>query len=386
MITCYPSNNLRDVGHNTPPPAAPVAPAMPRAPAPGMLRVVNIPSCSCSWATPSRMGAGITGRPSRSSMLSHTVTNGPVERVIRPWQGANRGPHIITAIVLFFVATSPVAFYEIGYASALAIAFYVLATSAVANLWTCRSVDPGAIDPKEEQDDVVAALWRGECVLPQKYHGYTKDYTGQFCRADAALGSVPRPLHVQGVHARYCATCHIWRPVGTSHCSLCGYCMRRFDHHCGVIGACVALHNHRFFASFLVSAGLGAMTYAAGCGINLARTGWPTAQDSWNAIGITSIVLCAIGVYASTVIFFGCAHCYLTIAGSTTKAHLTSNTRNLSKSISWLTRLFELWCAPIRPKTSVPPPNLSPEPTMPRATTAYAYVPPPAEVPADSPV
>ena len=55
---------------------------------------------------------------------------------------------------------------------------------------------------------------------------------------------------------QYCVTCDVWRPPRTSHCRLCGYCMERFDHHCPVLGTCIAARNMRWFAGFLLYAGV----------------------------------------------------------------------------------------------------------------------------------
>ncbi|ACO68618.1 predicted protein [Micromonas commoda] len=62
---------------------------------------------------------------------------------------------------------------------------------------------------------------------------------------------------------QYCVTCDVWRPPRTSHCRLCGYCMERFDHHCPVLGTCIAARNMRWFAGFLLYAGLACSAYAA---------------------------------------------------------------------------------------------------------------------------
>ena len=50
---------------------------------------------------------------------------------------------------------------------------------------------------------------------------------------------------------RYCVTCNIVRPPGTSHCRECDNCVQNFDHHCFYISNCVGKRNHKYFYLFL---------------------------------------------------------------------------------------------------------------------------------------
>ena len=58
---------------------------------------------------------------------------------------------------------------------------------------------------------------------------------------------------------RFCNTCNIVRPPGTSHCRVCDNCVKNFDHHCFYISNCVGQRNHKYFYLFLISGTIGSV-------------------------------------------------------------------------------------------------------------------------------
>lgn len=52
---------------------------------------------------------------------------------------------------------------------------------------------------------------------------------------------------------KFCNTCFIFRPPGTSHCSKCNRCIERYDHHCPWIGNCIGINNYFLFFGFINS-------------------------------------------------------------------------------------------------------------------------------------
>jgi palmitoyltransferase ZDHHC9/14/18 len=45
---------------------------------------------------------------------------------------------------------------------------------------------------------------------------------------------------------KFCRTCMIIRPIGTSHCKKCNICIERYDHHCPWLGNCLGRNNYKY--------------------------------------------------------------------------------------------------------------------------------------------
>ena len=52
-------------------------------------------------------------------------------------------------------------------------------------------------------------------------------------------------------NTQLCADCETIRTSRSRHCSVCGYCVERFDHHCPWINNCVGVRNHNAFLAYL---------------------------------------------------------------------------------------------------------------------------------------
>ena len=48
-----------------------------------------------------------------------------------------------------------------------------------------------------------------------------------------------------------CPDCETIRTARSRHCTICGYCVERFDHHCPWINNCVGIGNHNYFLLYI---------------------------------------------------------------------------------------------------------------------------------------
>ncbi|WOG89240.1 hypothetical protein DCAR_0208477 [Daucus carota subsp. sativus] len=91
--------------------------------------------------------------------------------------------------------------------------------------------------------------------LPEGFDGSSEFGTGR-----APPFHLPRTRNVVlndiPVKVKSCDTCMLYRPLRTSHCSICDNCIERCDHHCPYFGQCIGLRNYKFYFMFLCSATL----------------------------------------------------------------------------------------------------------------------------------
>lgn len=145
----------------------------------------------------------------------------------------SNGPPLV-ALLLQLVGSAlllavPVPYWtkELGH-GALAAVGGVLCVSVVALFALTAATDPGVMPrcaaPEQEPNAGVVRPPRRQQVL----------------------------MHGRHVTSEYCDPCNIYQPPETVHCSVCGNCVRRFDHHCPWVGNCIGARNYRFFFGFLV--------------------------------------------------------------------------------------------------------------------------------------
>ncbi|CAG9465925.1 unnamed protein product [Pedinophyceae sp. YPF-701] len=231
------------------------------------------------------------------------------------------------------------------YTLVFAVFFALIPTSLV----MLRITDPGSLQPNATSDPVIATLHdieerqrleRGNGstggVPPAGLAGGThtsphaSGYTGRvyLLSGDVVVDGKTYFRDRKGQWARsttgghdgaerYCATCHLWRTKGVSHCSACGFCFRGFDHHCGVIGVCVAADNHRWF-SLLLLAGAGcSLMSCVGAIVRIAHDfdGW----EGWE-IYLWILTILTMGYIGLSLLLFAVVHVTFMVCGATTKS------------------------------------------------------------------
>lgn len=208
---------------------------------------------------------------------------------------------------------------------------------AVVSLWVTHLVDPGYLVPSATPDPQFVAVASG--AQSGAALGWSCDSFGQWSKACGA---------------RYCTTCHLWRPPRAAHCGTCNFCVERHDHHCGVVAACVGARNHAWFTTFLVSAAAGALVLLVGASVQLNRLRWPWTTDSWqNWRTYLHLVSLLLYISVTGLTGFAATHVVLIFSNRTTRSFVSRRRDSAGAMQGCCTGLQEVCCVPMRTRHGV---------------------------------
>jgi len=163
---------------------------------------------------------------------------------------------------------------------------------SIVSLFICNAVDPGFL-PKTSNTD------------PQP----------------------PRSLEMTEIilEQKWCETCGLYRPLRTSHCSICDACVVEFDHHCPWVGNCVGKRNYKYFFTFVLTNTIAIVFVTILSMIDLYFLYTENNLISWRG-GIT-LIFCVLlpGLLSLSVGSLTCYHIYISGTAFTTNEALKNS-------------------------------------------------------------
>lgn len=124
---------------------------------------------------------------------------------------------------------------------------------------------------------------------------------------------------------KYCLSCNLFRPSGTSHCSECGFCVLERDHHCVWLDNCIGRNNIKHFFCFIISLAL--LSYHA---MDSLKTLYGSCEKHipYYCYFVAALLL---GTVAVCVVLLVVYNVFLALLGITSKEFLRANWNSLPK-------------------------------------------------------
>ncbi|KRW99823.1 hypothetical protein PPERSA_10942 [Pseudocohnilembus persalinus] len=131
---------------------------------------------------------------------------------------------------------------------------------------------------------------------------------------------------------KYCQTCDIYRPVGTSHCSHCDNCVEMFDHHCQYLNNCIGKRNYSYYFFSLIFGVLFIVMFEFSFIDYLIDE-----SEIWEKVYLGILISMALVVYCLVMILLS-YHVFLSLNQLRTVEHL----KNEKKDISEWSQYFQI--------------------------------------------